>query len=52
MGIHVKGDLAMGTQTTTSGEVWQFEVTGLVTFRARISSISGGTISVKGRAVI
>ncbi|MEF3310819.1 hypothetical protein PV433_18200 [Paenibacillus sp. GYB004] len=45
-------DLAMGTQTTSSGEVWQFEVTGLVTFRARISSISGGSISVKGRAVV
>lgn len=44
-------DLMMGAQTTGTGEVWQFEVAGLVNFRARISAVSGGNVSVKGRAV-
>jgi hypothetical protein len=44
-------DLTTGSQTITTGEVWQFDVTGLVNFRARISAISGGSLSVKGRAV-
>ena len=44
-------DLVIDSQTTGSGEVWQFEVTGLVNFRARISAIAGGNVSVKGRAL-
>jgi hypothetical protein len=31
--------------------VWQFDVTGLVNFRARIAAVAGGTVSVKGKAV-
>ncbi|GBF77252.1 hypothetical protein PA598K_05788 [Paenibacillus sp. 598K] len=45
-------DYAMATQTTGTGEVWQFDVTGLAAFRARISAIAGGNVSVRGKAVI
>lgn len=45
-------DLATANQTTGTGEVWQFDVTGLATFRARISVAPvGGNVSVKGKAV-
>lgn len=44
-------DFAMATETTTKGEVWQFEVTGLSKFRARLATIAGGNISVRGNAV-
>lgn len=45
-------DLATANQTTGTGEVWQFDVTGLVNFRARISVAPvGGNVSVKGKAV-
>lgn len=44
-------DLSMDTQTTGTGEVWTFEVTGLVSFRARILAIAGGNVTVKGKAV-
>lgn len=44
-------DFAMATETTTKGEVWQFEVTGLSKFRARLATIAGGNISVRGRAL-
>ncbi|MFK7678825.1 hypothetical protein ACI3ER_12345 [Bacillus sp. Wb] len=44
-------DFAMGTQTTTKGEVWTFEVPGLVKFRTRLSAVAGGNVSVKGNAV-
>ncbi|WP_425203586.1 hypothetical protein [Priestia megaterium] len=44
-------DLSMATQTTGNNESWQFDVTGFVFFRARIDSITDGTVNVKGRAV-
>lgn len=44
-------DLTTATQTTGTGEVWQFDVTGLVNFRARISAVAGGNVSVRGKAV-
>jgi len=44
-------DLSMATQTTGNGEVWTFEVTGLNTFRARISAVGGGSVTIKGKAV-
>jgi len=44
-------DLSLASQTSGKGEVWQFDVTGLVAFRARISAVVGGNLSVKGRAV-
>jgi hypothetical protein len=44
-------NLAMGTQTTGNNEVWQFEVTGLASFRTRVSAVAGGNVTVKGKAV-
>lgn len=44
-------DLEMGVQTTGTNEKWQFEVTGITSFRARISAVAGGNVVVKGTAV-
>ena len=44
-------DFSMATQTTGKDEVWSFDVTGQVTFRARVSTVAGGNVSVKGKAV-
>lgn len=44
-------DFAMGTQTTGTGEKWTFEVTGVTTFRARVTAVAGGNVTVKGTAV-
>lgn len=44
-------DLEMGIQTTGTNEKWQFEVTGITSFRARVSAIAGGNVVVKGTAV-
>lgn len=44
-------DFAMATQTTGTGELWQFDVTGLVQFRTKLSAVTGGNVSVKGKAV-
>ncbi|MGE7650480.1 hypothetical protein ACQKM1_22295 [Peribacillus frigoritolerans] len=44
-------DLSMDTQTTGSGELWQFDLTGVVQFRARLTAVAGGNVSVKGKAV-
>lgn len=44
-------DLSMGSQTTGTAEVWNFTVTGQVSFRARVSAVAGGNVSVKGNAI-
>lgn len=44
-------DYAMATQTTGKDEVWLFDITGLVSFRAKISAVAGGNVTVKGNAV-
>lgn len=44
-------DLSTGSQTTGTGEIWQFDITGLEVFRARVSAVSGGNVTVKGKAV-
>lgn len=49
-GIRVS-DFASATETTTKGEVWEFGVTGLEKFRARLATVTGGNINVKGNAV-
>jgi hypothetical protein len=43
--------LDMATQTTSKGQIWQFDLTGLVGIRMRVSNIVGGNLSVVGRAV-
>ncbi|MFS0723869.1 hypothetical protein [Paenibacillus sp. 1P07SE] len=50
-GIKIQ-DYSMATQTTGSGEVWQFDITGVTAVRARISAVAGGNVSVRGRAVV
>lgn len=50
MGVKMS-DLSMATQTTGNAEVWQFDITGLEFFRARISSIGGGNCTIRGKAV-
>lgn len=37
--------------TTGSGEIWQFDVTGLKTVTLQIFSISGGVLYVRGKLV-
>lgn len=43
--------LAVATQTTGNNELWQVDLTGLIGFRIRISSVSGGYVTIKGRVV-
>jgi hypothetical protein len=50
MGIKVS-DLSTGVSTTGTGEVWQFDVTGLEEVIMDLTAVSGGNVSVKGRAV-
>jgi hypothetical protein len=45
-------DYTMASQTTGINELWTFDLTGLSSFRARISNVSGGSVSVKGKAVV
>ncbi|AIQ54579.1 hypothetical protein [Paenibacillus sp. FSL R7-0331] len=33
------------------GQIWQFTVTGLVAFQVELASVTGGNVSVKGRAL-
>ncbi|WP_257967863.1 hypothetical protein [Peribacillus deserti] len=41
----------MDTQTTGTGELWSFEITGLASVRARVSAVAGGNVTVKGKGV-
>lgn len=50
MGVR-RSDLSTGTQSTATGEVWQFDFVGAYTFRARISAIGNGNVTAKGKAV-
>jgi hypothetical protein len=45
-------DYTMSSQTTGINELWTFDLTGLSSFRARISNVYGGSVSVKGKAVV
>ena len=44
-------DLSVAASTTGSGELWQFDITGLDYVVLNISAISGGNVTVKGRVV-
>lgn len=41
----------MATSTTGTGELWQFEVGGLTSFYADLQAVSGGNVSIKGKAL-
>ena len=50
MGINIS-TYEMATQTTGTGEVWQFDITGLDSVIIDIAAITGGNVTIKGRAV-
>jgi hypothetical protein len=43
--------LSVAVSTTGTGEVWQFDITGLSEVIMDLTAITGGTVTVKGRAV-
>lgn len=48
-------NLSTGTtsaQTTQIGELWRFDITGLVSFRVNLTAVSGGSVTVLGVAVV
>ncbi|WP_144561691.1 hypothetical protein [Bacillus mycoides] len=44
-------DLTMATSTKGTGELWQFEIVGLESVVMELTSVSGGNVTVKGKAV-
>ena len=50
MGVRVS-DFATATSTTGTGEIWQFDITGLDYVVMDLTAVAGGNVSVKGRAV-
>lgn len=44
-------DYTISASTTGSGEIWQFDIVGLVSVIMELASVEGGNVSVKGRAV-
>lgn len=44
-------DTTLNTQSTTNNEIWQFDGVAGLWFRARISEVSGGNVTVKGKKV-
>jgi hypothetical protein len=44
-------DLTTGTSTTGTGELWQFDITGLTQVIMDITAVTGGNVTVKGKAV-
>jgi len=43
--------LATAVSTTGISEIWQFDITGLTRIYMVLSSITDGTVTIKGRAV-
>ena len=44
-------DLVVASSTTDTGELWQFDVTGLASVVIAITAIEGGNVSIAGRVV-
>lgn len=44
-------DGTTGSQTTGTGELWRFDVTGLTSFQANLTAVSGGNVTISGVAV-
>lgn len=53
-GVKVSGDteFTMDTSTTGTGEIWQFDVTGLDYVVMDLTAITGGNVTVSGNAVV
>jgi hypothetical protein len=50
MGVNLSS-LSTAISTTGTGEIWQFDVTGLTSVLMKLTAVAGGNVSVKGRAV-
>ena len=50
MGVNLS-DFSTGTSTTGTGEIWQFDITGLTSVFMDLQAVSGGNVSVTGRVV-
>jgi len=50
MGVRLS-DLATAISTTGTGEIWQFDITGLTSVFMNLSAVAGGNVSVKGKVV-
>lgn len=40
------------TKTTGTGEIWQFDVTGFTSVLMKLESVAGGSVTVKGNAIV
>lgn len=49
-GVNLK-DISVATSTTGNNELWQFDITGLLSISMNLESVAGGNVSVKGKAV-
>ena len=50
MGVRMS-DFSTATSTTGTGEYWQFDVTGIEAVVMDLTAVSGGNVTVKGKAV-
>ena len=50
MGVRLS-DLSTATSTTGTGELWQFDITGLTAVFCDLQVVAGGNVTIKGRAV-
>jgi hypothetical protein len=44
-------DLSVASSTTGSGELWQFDTSGLESVVMTVTAVAGGNVTIKGRAV-
>lgn len=44
-------DLSTAISTTGTGEIWQFDITGLTKVFMDLQAVSGGNVTIKGRAI-
>lgn len=45
-------DLVTGSSTTGTGELWQFDITGLKSVAMNLTAVAGGNVTVVGMAVV
>ena len=44
-------DLSLASQTSNNGEIWQIDGLAGLWFRARVSAVAGGNVTVKGKVI-
>lgn len=50
IGINL-GTMASAVNTAGTGELWQFDVTGLASILMDLTAVAGGSVTIKGKAV-